>query len=47
MLHKSTKNCLKENELMKFNFIFDKKEINSRKIQNELIYYNKIKNMKN
>ena len=48
MLHKSTKNCLKENELIKFSFICDKKEIiNSKKIQIELIYYIKDKKYEN
>ena len=42
------KNNLKENELIKFSFICDKKEIiNSKKIQIELIYYIKDKKYEN
>ena len=39
ILNKAKINCLKEKEIMKLNFICDKKEINSNKISVNISYY--------
>jgi hypothetical protein len=47
ILQKSAKNCLKENEIIKLNFICKNKEINTNKITVEICYYIKDKKFEN